>query len=159
MFLPRVPREPRAATLTPSRPRSRPVPKFKAPKAAAAEGLSKLTAVLEACPRVALVAGDFLTCCGDDRGPWGEKAACAAENGVETGGVPTAPGWDCDGVLPCCDKACFMGVEVSHICIHFFWLLCFLDGSWVETPKQPVNKLKTSWVLTPPGREGRASPK
>jgi hypothetical protein len=31
-----------------------------------------------------MAAGDFLTCCGDDRGPWGEKAAWATEKGVET---------------------------------------------------------------------------
>jgi len=46
----------------------------KAPKAAAAEGLSKFMAVLVEWPPVAVtvvaaVAGDFLTCCGEDRGP------------------------------------------------------------------------------------------
>jgi hypothetical protein len=40
--------------------------------------------------RVAVFAGDFLNCWGDDLGPWGEKAAWAAEKGVETGGVAAA---------------------------------------------------------------------
>lgn len=53
------------------------------------------------------MAGDFLTCCGDDLGFRGEKAVCAAfEKGVETGGVApvscdgVAPG-NCEGVRPC----------------------------------------------------------
>lgn len=31
------------------------------------------------------VAGDFLNCCGEERGPWGDKAAaaCEVENGVD----------------------------------------------------------------------------
>lgn len=69
-----------------------------APRAAAAEGLSKLTAELPGCPsRVIEFAGDFLNCCGDDRGPWGVSPAWPAidvEKGVETGGVAAAP---------CCD--------------------------------------------------------
>lgn len=67
------------------------------------------------------VAGDFLTCCGDDLGPFGENAVCAAfEKGVETGGVGAA---SCEGVLPCiwdgvrpcCEGACFIGVGVVMI--------------------------------------------
>jgi len=56
------------------------------------------------------VAGDFLTCCGEDLGPRGEKAACAAEKGVDTGGVAAAPACDCEGVLPCWESACFMAL-------------------------------------------------
>lgn len=84
---------------------------------AAADGLSKFTAALDGWPIVAVVAGDLLTCCGDERGPWGEKAACAAENGVETGGVAAAPCCDCAGVLPCCDSACFIGVGVAMVAV------------------------------------------
>jgi len=52
-------------------------PISRAPRAAEADGLSKLTGPVEERPIVAevMVAGDFLTCCGDDRGPRGEKAA------------------------------------------------------------------------------------
>jgi hypothetical protein len=56
-------------------------------RAAAADGLSKFTGMLELDrPMVTevMAAGDFLTCCGDDRGPCGDKAAWAIENGVET---------------------------------------------------------------------------
>jgi len=74
----------------------------RAPRAADAEGLSKLMA-LGGRPPVAVVeptvAGDLLNCCGDERGPFGEKTAWAAEKGVETGGVPAAP-WACEGVRP-----------------------------------------------------------
>lgn len=76
----------------------------KAPKAAAAEGLSKLTAEPpDIMLRVVEFAGDFLNCCGDDRGPWGVSPpwpAMDAEKGVETGGVAAAPCWDWEGVLP-----------------------------------------------------------
>lgn len=63
------------------------------PKAAAAEGLSKLTVALltePGCPRRVDAAGDFFSVCGDDRGPCGENAAWDAENGVETGGLAPA---------------------------------------------------------------------
>lgn len=39
-------------------------------------------------PEAPKFAGDFLTCCGDDLGPRGEKAACRFEYGV----VADAPG-------------------------------------------------------------------
>lgn len=96
---------------TPSSPISKPL---KAPMAAAAEGLSKLRAPMEDWPIID-VAGDFLTCCGEDRWFRGEKAACAAEKGVDTGGVAPA---SCDGVIPegvrpCCEGACFIGVGVA----------------------------------------------
>ncbi len=65
------------------------------------------------------MAGDFLYCCGDERWPRGEKAAWAAlEKGVDTGGVAAAscegvlPCWP-EGVRPCCDGACFIGVGVD----------------------------------------------
>ena len=59
---------------------------------------------------VAELAGDFLTFCGDDRGPWGEKAVCWCwENGVDTGGVAAA------GVRPCCDGASFIAVGVAIV--------------------------------------------
>src|SRR5688572_7500397 len=74
------------------------------------------------------VAGDFLNCWGEERGPFGEKAVCAAlENGVETGGVPAAicdgvrPCCEgvrpccCEGVQPCCEAACFIGVGVAIV--------------------------------------------
>jgi len=83
-----------------------------APIAAAADGLSKLRApwlLIDCAIIVAVVAGDFLNCCGDDRGPGGEKASCVWENGVETGGVGAV---SCDGVLPCCEAACFIGVAI-----------------------------------------------
>lgn len=48
---------------TPSSPISNPP---KAPIAAAVEGLSKLRAPMDDWPIIE-VAGDFLTCCGDDR--------------------------------------------------------------------------------------------
>lgn len=54
------------------------------------------------------VAGDFLTCCGDDLGPSGEKAACRFEYGVEADAPGVAAAY-C-GVLPCCEGACFMGI-------------------------------------------------
>lgn len=62
------------------------------PSAAAVDGLSKLRGPVEGCPiRVVDVAGDFLNCCGEERGPRGEKAACAGfEKGVDTGGVAAA---------------------------------------------------------------------
>ena len=67
----------------------------KKPRAAAADGLSKLTGPAEERPMVELdegmAAGDFLTCWGDDRGPRGEKAACVREKGVETEGVRADP--------------------------------------------------------------------
>ena len=80
-----------------------------------------------------------MTCCGDDLGPWGEKAACAAEKGVDTGGVPTAPCCDCEGVLPCCDSACFIGVGVA---ISSHWSgdgtkVVFTGGEWTESRSQP----------------------
>jgi hypothetical protein len=58
-----------------------------------ADGLSKLTGPMEERPMVpvVIVAGDFLTCCGDDRGPCGEKTACVIEKGVETEGVAALP--------------------------------------------------------------------
>lgn len=61
--------------------------------AAAADGLSKLTGPDEERPTVpaAIAAGDILTCCGDDRGPWGENAAWVIEKGVEAEGVAAAP--------------------------------------------------------------------
>lgn len=41
----------------------------------------------------------------------GEKAVCAGfENGVETGGVAAA---SCEGVRPCCEAPCFIGVGVD----------------------------------------------
>jgi hypothetical protein len=63
------------------------------PNAATAEGLSKLTVELPGWPkRVTDVAGDFLNCCGDDRGPRGvSPVTIDVENGVETGGVAAAP--------------------------------------------------------------------
>ena len=83
------------------------------------DGLSKLAAMVEGWFRApcavavafafdVAVAGDFLTCWGEERGPRGENAAWAAENGVETGGV--AATCDCEGVLPCCEKECFMAL-------------------------------------------------
>lgn len=60
----------------------------RAPKAAAADGLSKLTGPVERLRFPA--AGDFLNCWGDERAPCGEKAA-EAEKGVETEGVAAAP--------------------------------------------------------------------
>lgn len=43
----------------------------------------------------------------------GEKAACAwFENGVDTGGVAAA-NWE--GVRPCCEAPCFIGVGVDMI--------------------------------------------
>lgn len=64
---------------------------------AAVEGLSKFMGAETPrpdCPALLLVgaimaaaapafAGDFLTCWGEDFGPWGEKAACRFEKGVE----------------------------------------------------------------------------
>lgn len=95
-----IERPPMDPTPTLSRPRSSPALMPRAPIAAAAEGLSKFSGGLPWCPiRVAEFAGDFLNCCGDDLGPWGEKAACAweTEKGVDTGGVaPRIP----DGVRP-----------------------------------------------------------
>ena len=92
---------------------SSPEPICKAPRAAAADGLSKLTAPEERpMVPVVVVAGDFLTCWGDDRGPLGEKAAWVTEKGVETGGVAVAPCCACEGVLPC-DKGSFPGVGVD----------------------------------------------
>ena len=42
----------------------------------------------------------------------GEKAACAGfENGVDTGGVAAAA--SCEGVRPCCEAPCFIGVGVD----------------------------------------------
>jgi hypothetical protein len=62
--------------------------------------------------RVTDVAGDFLTCWGDDLGPRGEKAAWAGlEKGVETGGVAPA---NCEGVRPCWEGACFIGVDMMR---------------------------------------------
>jgi hypothetical protein len=87
-------------------------------RAAAADGLSKLTRLAER-PRVAevIVAGDdFLTCCGDDLGPSGEKAAWPTEKGVETPGVGAAPCEGCDGVLPC-DSAFLPGVGVDMVVV------------------------------------------
>lgn len=56
-------------------------------------------------------AGDFLNCCGDERGPRGENTAWAGlEKGVDTGGVATA---SCEGVRPCCEATCFMAVGVA----------------------------------------------
>ena len=73
------------------------------------DGLSKLRAPPGTCP--ISVAGDFLTCCGDDRGPMGENTVCAAlENGVETGGVAAA---SCEGVRPCWEAPGFIGVGVD----------------------------------------------
>jgi hypothetical protein len=85
-------------------------------RAAAVDGLSKLTRLVVR-PRVAevIVAGDdFLTCCGDDLGPSGEKAAWPTEKGVETAGVGAAPCECCDGVLPC-DNAFLPGVGVDMV--------------------------------------------
>lgn len=66
---------------------------------------------------VVAVAGDFLTCWGEDRGPLGEKAAWVTEKGVETGGVAVAPCWACEGVLPC-ESGCFPGVGVDIVAGH-----------------------------------------
>lgn len=103
---------PRPPTLMLSRPRSKP----KAPRAAAAEGLSKLTgALLLGGPMsVAVVAGDFLSVWGDDRGPRGDMAAWlwGRENGVDTGGVGAAPVC-CEGVRPCWDAPGLMGVDMA----------------------------------------------
>jgi hypothetical protein len=61
------------------------------------------------------VAGDFLTCCGEERGPMGESAVCAAlEKGVETGGVAAAS-WE--GVRPCWEAPAFMGVGVDIVAV------------------------------------------
>lgn len=94
----------------PSEARSKP------PNRAAAEGLSKF---MGAGPgwlvpiRATVAAGDFLNCCGDDLGPWGEKAG-RFEYGVEADapGVAAAPCCEGCGVLPCCEGACFMGCGV-----------------------------------------------
>lgn len=95
-----------------ARPMSKAAPMPRAPMAAAVEGLSKLKAPMEEWPSMAEVAGDFLTCWGDDLGPRGEKAAWAGlEKGVETDGVAAAT--SCEGVRPCCEGACFMGVGVD----------------------------------------------
>lgn len=68
--------------------------------------------------------------CGDDLGPpWGEKAAWAWENGVETPGVATAPCWDWEGVRPCCEGACFIGVGVDIV-------MCVSDS--VSKKGQPI---------------------
>lgn len=80
------------------------------PRAAAVDGLSKLRAPLGIWLSM-LAAGDFLTCCGDDRGPRGEKAAWAAlEKGVDTGGVAPVS-WD--GVRPCWETGGLLGVGVD----------------------------------------------
>jgi hypothetical protein len=87
--------------------------------AAAAEGLSKLRAPAVDCPSKVEVAGDFLTCWGDERELRGEKAAWAGfEKGVETGGVATA---SCEGVRPCWEAACFMGVDMMDKSEHGGW--------------------------------------
>jgi hypothetical protein len=71
-------------------------------------------------PKVA-VAGDFLNCWGEDRGPWGEKAA-VTEKGVETEGVAAAPCWACEGVLPC-DSGYLPGVGVDMAVGDCLWYL------------------------------------
>lgn len=63
-------------------------------------------------PMLPMVTGDFLTCCGDERGPRGEKTAWETEKGVEAAGVGAAP-WCCEGVLPCCDSGSLPGVGVD----------------------------------------------
>lgn len=66
--------------------------------AAAVEGLSKFSAPMADWLISVDVAGDFFTCCGDERCPRGENAAWAGlEKGVEMGGVAPAI---CDGVGP-----------------------------------------------------------
>lgn len=60
-------------------------------------------------PEAYKVAGDFLTCCGDDLGPRGEKATCRFEYGVEADAPGVAAAY-C-GVLPCWEGACFMGID------------------------------------------------
>src|SRR5690349_3788694 len=70
------------------------------------------------------VAGDFLNCWGEDRGPWGEKAA-EIEKGVETEGVAAAPCWACEGVLPC-DSGYFPGVGVDMAADGGRWLSVIL---------------------------------
>jgi hypothetical protein len=109
LALPKVPRL--------RRPISKPAPSSMEPMAASADGLAKFTGALGR-PRFAeaMVAGDdFFTCWGDDRGPWGENAACATEKGVETWGVAAAPCCGCEGVRPCCDTGSFPGVGVDDM--------------------------------------------
>lgn len=115
-----VEKPPRPAAPTLSNPRSKPPPISNALIAAAVDGLSKLSAPVDGWPiKVDDVAGDFLTCCGDDRGPRGEKAACAGlEKGVETGGVAPAS-WE--GVRPCCEGPCFIGVGVAMAAMGAMW--------------------------------------
>lgn len=61
---------------------------------------------------MAELAGDFLTCCGEERGPRGEKTwAPVREKGVETGGE--AP-WGC-GVRPCWEGPVLPGVGVAMV--------------------------------------------
>ena len=99
-----------------SRPISKLFPMLNAPIAAAVEGLSKLNAPKADWPIIADVAGDFRTCCGEDLGPRGENAAWAGfENGVDTGGVAPA---SCEGVRPCWEAACFMGVGVAMAAVE-----------------------------------------
>lgn len=81
------------------------------PMAAAADGLSKFRGPADGCPAsVAELAGDFLTCCGEERGPCGEKT-CAPlrEKGVETGGEAAR---GC-GVRPCWAGPALPGVGVA----------------------------------------------
>lgn len=91
----------------------------RAPIAAAVDGLSKLRGALLCWAIIPDVAGDFLNCWGDERGPRGEKTAWAGfEKGVDTGGVAAA---NCEGVRPCCEATCFMAVGVAMaMCV--WWL-------------------------------------
>lgn len=116
---PRPSRPPTTPTLS-RLPMSSPFPIPSAPSAAAV-GLSNVTGALLLLGwpiSVVLVAGDLLMCCGDDLGPWGEKAA---EKGVETGGVAAAPCCVPDGVLPCCEGPCFIGVGVAISAGWWMW--------------------------------------
>jgi hypothetical protein len=81
-----------------------------------ADGLSKfmVDALSDSPLTVCDVAGDFLTCCGEVREPWGgEKAACVweLEKGVDTGGVGAAP---VIGVRPCCEGPWRIGVDIAR---------------------------------------------
>lgn len=100
--------------------------------AAAAVGLSKLSGPDDACPAsVAELAGDFLTCTGEERGPLGEKTwpPPVREKGVETGGE-AARGW---GVRPCCEAVVAVvlpGVGVAMAVVLFCVVLCCAVGVW-----------------------------
>lgn len=107
------PYSPSPPTPTLSSPMSKPPGIPSDPMAAAADGLSKFSGPADACPAsVAELAGDFLTCCGEDRGPCGEKTwAPLSEKGVETGGEAARA---C-GVRPCWDGPVFPGVGVAMV--------------------------------------------